>query len=676
MTTSADLASASSSSLSAPLSNVASILLASLLVLVVTVFLVWLLDKFQERTVLPNPVLSRGVQIGHYWSPVTPVTGHPAYCNVCGDGPLLSSGAFCDSCGIWTDEGCIAIANKNIKCKELTKEHLPIQIGSYDWLKTASATSGGKSGAETHHHHHHHHDGAGDDAAAKAPRELPHNWKRGNLPLTAKCSICHDACGQDAGLSDWRCVWCARTVHDDCIAQASQNCDLGHFRHYIIPPFLICLKQLGMRSYRKTVITKSPSAGRHLSSLTSSSSEESLSSRGCHKTDLGTADGAGDSQQQQQQHQQKSVTTTVRNDRPWQPLIVIANRKSGGSDADAILSQFRSILNPVQVIDLASLTPLDGLRWCLLFPDVQYRILICGGDGTIGWVLRTADNLDLPTKPQFSILPLGTGNDLSRTLGWGGGFTAAELNVRRFLGDRLDKSTPVQFDRWMVNIRNDRKFGLRRNKQIVMNNYFSVGCDALVALNFHRKREQIPKAVSSRLLNKLLFFIYGTKDTFEKECRKLNEKVKLELDGREVELPELESVVVLNINSWGAGVPVWSLGGGDKTSDPPQISRYDDGILEVFGVYSSFHIAQLQVRLTEPIRLGRARHVRLTTRAPLPVQCDGEPWTQNACAIDVTFYNQVVMLRSPPPVERKRQETIDSSSEEEEDEEEDDANRV
>ena len=63
-----------------------------------------------------------------------------------------------------------------------------------------------------------------------------------------------------------------------------------------------------------------------------------------------------------------------------------------------------------------------------------FRILICGGDGTIGWVLRTADNLDLPTKPQFSILPLGTGNDLSRTLGWGGGFTAAELNVRRFLG--------------------------------------------------------------------------------------------------------------------------------------------------------------------------------------------------------------------------------------------------
>ena len=64
----------------------------------------------------------------------------------------------------------------------------------------------------------------------------------------------------------------------------------------------------------------------------------------------------------------------------------------------------------------------------------------------------------------------------------------------------------------------ERVFGSERNylKKIFL--LFSV------ALNFHRKREQIPKAVSSRLLNKLLFFMYGTKDTFEKECRKLNEK--------------------------------------------------------------------------------------------------------------------------------------------------------
>ena len=77
MTSPSDMSSSSSpfAVLSAPHGNVASILLASLLVLVITVFLVWILDKFQERTVLPNPVLSRGIQIGHYWSPITPTTG-------------------------------------------------------------------------------------------------------------------------------------------------------------------------------------------------------------------------------------------------------------------------------------------------------------------------------------------------------------------------------------------------------------------------------------------------------------------------------------------------------------------------------------------------------------------------------------------------------------------------
>lgn len=40
-------------------------------------------------------------------------------------------------------------------------------------------------------------------------------------------------------------------------------------------------------------------------------------------------------------------------------------------------------------------------------------------------------------------------------------------------------------------------------QELIMNNYLGVGCDAGVALNFHRQRESRPALFQSRFINKV-----------------------------------------------------------------------------------------------------------------------------------------------------------------------------
>ena len=45
------------------------------------------------------------------------------------------------------------------------------------------------------------------------------------------------------------------------------------------------------------------------------------------------------------------------------------------------------------------------------------------------WVLNTIDKMALSPHPLISLLPLGTGNDLGRTLGYGSGNTNPDAKV-------------------------------------------------------------------------------------------------------------------------------------------------------------------------------------------------------------------------------------------------------
>ncbi|XP_036057391.1 diacylglycerol kinase theta isoform X2 [Onychomys torridus] len=237
------------------------------------------------------------------------------------------------------------------------------------------------------------------------------------------------------------------------------------------------------------------------------------------------------------------------------PLLVFVNPKSGGLKGRELLCSFRKLLNPHQVFELTNGGPLPGFH---LFSRVPcFRVLVCGGDGTVGWVLaaleETRRHLACP-EPSVAILPLGTGNDLGRVLRWGAGYSGEDpFSVLV----SVDEADAVLMDRWTILLDAHETDSTENSvvdseppKIVQMNNYCGIGIDAELSLDFHQAREEEPGKFTSRFHNKGVYVRVGLQKI--SHSRSLHKEIRLQVEQQEVELPSIEGLIFINIpRCWG-----------------------------------------------------------------------------------------------------------------------------
>lgn len=80
-----------------------------------------------------------------------------------------------------------------------------------------------------------------------------------------------------------------------------------------------------------------------------------------------------------------------------------------------------------------------------------------------------------------------------------------------------------------------------------MNNYFGIGLDAKIALDFHNRREEHPEKCRSRTKNRMWYGMLGGREIVQKTFKNLEQRVRLECDGQRIPLPNLQGIVILNI---------------------------------------------------------------------------------------------------------------------------------
>ncbi|KAJ8750750.1 hypothetical protein K2173_015931 [Erythroxylum novogranatense] len=403
----------------------------------------------------------------------------------------------------------------------------------------------------------------------------------------------------------------------------------------------------------------------------------------------------------------KSGELTGGEDPPEGPMVVFINSKSGGRHGPELKERLKQLMGEEQVFDLSEVKPPEFVQYglgcleklasrgdeCAKEVREKMRIMVAGGDGTVGWVLGTLQELHTQGRepvPPVGVIPLGTGNDLSRSFGWGGSFpfvwkSAIKRSLMRAISGRV-----CRLDSWKIlvsmphgevvnppySLKQIESCSLEQVLDVegelpekmtcyegVFYNYFSVGMDAQVAYGFHHLRNEKPYLAQGPISNKLIYSTYScSQGWFLTPCindpglRGLKNILRLYVkkvncsEWERIPVPKsVRAIVALNLHNYGSGRNPW----GNPTPDYMEKRGFveahaDDGLLEIFGLKQGWHTSFVMVELISAKHIAQAAAIRLEFRGgdwkDAYMQMDGEPWKQ---PMDKDYSSFVEIKRVP-----------------------------
>ncbi|KAG6497812.1 hypothetical protein ZIOFF_045718 [Zingiber officinale] len=238
---------------------------------------------------------------------------------------------------------------------------------------------------------------------------------------------------------------------------------------------------------------------------------------------------------------------------PICPVIVFVNSRSGGQLGGDLIKTYRELLNKVQVFDLGEEAPdkvlynlyanfeklkSEGDRFANHI-EKKLRLIVAGGDGTAGWLLGVVCDLKLVQPPPIATVPLGTGNNLPFSFGWGKKNPGTDHHSVKFFLNQVKEAKEMKIDSWHIVMRMkapkegtcdpiaplELPHSLHAFQRVSSSdslnmegyhtfrggfwNYFSMGMDAQVSYAFHSERKLHPEKFKNQIVNQTTYAKLG-----------------------------------------------------------------------------------------------------------------------------------------------------------------------